>query len=918
MAPSKRNYGDTIEALKDIIKESLQNPERKQEFVDEGSVELIIGLCDKRTIPWSLGAYCAAALRVLAYGNPKVKAKIVGRGGIPPLLKLCDPELSPEDTDTTEDACWRFLAHEQAVAVLRLVTFQSKTCQTEVVSAGAIKLLVRMCDIFNPEGFHGNCCQPPYWSSSDAVQLLHDLTYRKKLVGQLKELNQDNIREKAVKLIKTGLVSGVIQVNRMYSIDLYDTTMDYQDIRITDELIKSQLMWPRMSLDETKSSKDKGKYVNAKDADGRWADIYVTQVIDACHFWAHVGGKPVIEKMEAVNRKLLAQEQIPLDAIPKPGTYVCVTEIVAGHWNSYRAQVLLADDSTDSSATVQVFAIDNGFTGTVSANCLYVLPEELLKIPPQATLCCLSGIQLPPKSAEVLEHTAGTLRNLTEDDNSNRLYIAAQEGLEYLIKLCTVPNRDVCIQAVGALLNLAINSKVQVRIGFLGGIQALLDVCQRFLQDEEILLLAVGAIQNLVRDSYVNRCRLADSDGLIVLSRIYRASESEAIKTKCLHALRNLVGRYITSLEDCDLKVTKTFRDLDPRSIVDEGKKFSLAVSDDGGSRYRRPRRRRRRLRRGEVESKPTPVALSPDNIRRSSSGESKGVSDYDISNSYEDTDGDTDGEKLVTSEQVTSSSDNTDVDKEKYYIQGYHVSFSEDDLHDIRPQTNVNNVSIKPVTRSLCAFLNSGKCGTVYLGIRKDGIVAGLKINKKQRDQLRLGVDDIMDHFHPSVKHHSYQVDFVPVVRQRGSEKLSSRVQVEDRFVVEIKIVNCPGLTYTTPNGKCFFRQKNRNEEYTTQEVRERTIKEQEDLYNSEMQSLRMELDEMKKKLSEKSGVTDDTPLNSHHQDTGLTSQHKGGTVSLNGCKRTSRIRGSVENSSDAPKESTQEELQAANCVIA
>ena len=59
-------------------------------------------------------------------------------------------------------------------------------------------------------------------------------------------------------------MSGVIQVNRMYSIDLYDTTMDYQDIRITDELIKSQLMWPRMSLDETKSSEGKGKYVNAK------------------------------------------------------------------------------------------------------------------------------------------------------------------------------------------------------------------------------------------------------------------------------------------------------------------------------------------------------------------------------------------------------------------------------------------------------------------------------------------------------------------------------------------------------------------------------------------------------------------------------------------------------------------------------
>ena len=34
---------------------------------------------------------------------------------------------------------------------------------------------------------------------------------------------------------------------------------------------------------------------------------------------------------------------------------------------------------------------------------------------------------------------------------------------------------------------------------------------------------------------------------------------------------------------------------------------------------------------------------------------------------------------------------------------------------------------------RSLCAFLNSGKCGTVYLGIQKDGVVAGLKIDRHQ-----------------------------------------------------------------------------------------------------------------------------------------------------------------------------------------
>lgn len=44
-----------------------------------------------------------------------------------------------------------------------------------------------------------------------------------------------------------------------------------------------------------------------QDRDFRWSDVYVTEVIDACHFWAHVGGKAVIEKMEVINKELLSQ-----------------------------------------------------------------------------------------------------------------------------------------------------------------------------------------------------------------------------------------------------------------------------------------------------------------------------------------------------------------------------------------------------------------------------------------------------------------------------------------------------------------------------------------------------------------------------------------------------------------------------------
>ena len=48
-------------------------------------------------------------------------------------------------------------------------------------------------------------------------------------------------------------------------------------------------------------------FLSRQDRDFRWSDVYVTEVIDACHFWAHVGGKVVIEKMEAINRELLSQ-----------------------------------------------------------------------------------------------------------------------------------------------------------------------------------------------------------------------------------------------------------------------------------------------------------------------------------------------------------------------------------------------------------------------------------------------------------------------------------------------------------------------------------------------------------------------------------------------------------------------------------
>lgn len=90
-------------------------------------------------------------------------------------------------------------------------------------------------------------------------------------------------------------------------------------------------------------------------------------------------------------------------------------------------------------------------------------------------------------------------------------------------------------------------------------------------------------------------------------------------------------------------------------------------------------------MRRGEVEPKPTPVALSADSLKRSSTGESDGYSDYENNASYEDTDGDTDGERLVTTNKPVPTSiddvcslcvnNNIEFKKQMEFLEFYIVS---------------------------------------------------------------------------------------------------------------------------------------------------------------------------------------------------------------------------------------------------
>ncbi|KAL3858995.1 hypothetical protein ACJMK2_009238 [Sinanodonta woodiana] len=118
------------------------------------------------------------------------------------------------------------------------------------------------------------------------------------------------------------------------------------------------------------------------------------------------------------------------------------------------------------------------------------------------------------------------------------------------------------------------------------------------------------------------------------------------------------------------------------------------------------------------------------------------------------------------------------------YYVWGASVPFEEDSCHEFKGHRNISVEELPPwthesktekasrraVSRTLNAFLNTGKGGTVYLGIVDSGIVHGLKLSQYQKDHIVGSLDDLFSRYKPAVKSHRYQVRFVPVVKNNST----------------------------------------------------------------------------------------------------------------------------------------------------
>ncbi|KAL5467452.1 hypothetical protein EMCRGX_G031677 [Ephydatia muelleri] len=238
------------------------------------------------------------------------------------------------------------------------------------------------------------------------------------------------------------------------------------------------------------------------------------------------------------------------------------------------------------------------------------------------------------------------------------------------------------------------------------------------------------------------------------------------------------------------------------------------------------------------------------------------------------------------------------------YYVEGLTLPFEEDETHEFKGHRNIaveelptrrggyipgtNRRSRRAVSRTLNAFLNTGRGGTVYLGVTDGGLVLGLSLTLYQKDHLSLSLDDLMSRYNPSVLKSCYKLEYVPVVPQGSdpqchiancSEKANSwtcrknllmnshllrtsapcwcdthalRSTKIPKFVVEITVfpfVQSPNNLmalhpiYEDEEERCYFRRRASVQAYSHQEVAEFTIQEVRSYFHSKIEDLRQKL---------------------------------------------------------------------------
>ncbi|XP_070570876.1 uncharacterized protein [Ptychodera flava] len=843
---------DAIQSINQYIKHSDQSC--IDMIIENGVVETCLGFLRSTRFTYYFRAHVCAVLNLLCHGNSKVKQQVCCPGNLSAMLD----DITSLCFTTKED---QIVMVEQATSLIQTLTYDHPENQNTLKKQGLVEMLVNLCDVYGVKHTPSLQCRYP----DEALDLFRQLTDNKVLIGNMRQLDDKKLSylQRNMQSVYRGLES-----EEIYEVDLYDTSTE-TDISISKELISAGYAWP--SPDQVSQPGLEENYMKESGA-GVWRDVVISEYTDIQCFCVRLveeNTSKTIHKLEDILKYKNPLQRL----LKKPciGETIIAETVFNGQHKLYRAKV----KDWITMATILVKALDYGHMEKLPWKQQYAMPEGLQSISPQAVLCTLRGIHPPPVSHVIIKNSLGILENLCQSSPSNAQLLMSNFNMDVVIKLCQSPVEDICVCVAGILLNCARNASLRAFIGQRGGVAAMLDICKRFQSNEDVLLTAIGALQNQLYECVANCLKMVDLNGVADILHITQETHNEDIKMKALCAIKNLCSSVIR-LEDvfeyplqCKMVSSKVSSNIHNDSQIDEGSVASAGevintpkLIDQAMTSTERqfglPTGRVQKAMCASVlenvisvykekvdacmaqalssSTLATNVHISDEYINEGCLGQISQTTNEDDSVSAES--------DLINATQMVLSDESL-----PFYVKEMPTNVQNDSTHDVSPFTNVMRFSDVRIAKTVCAFLNSGRGGTIYFGIQLDNQVQGIKVTRNERDQVRLSIDRIMGRMIPAVTYNKYSIVFAPVITVDSRNCNSGRQQIEDMFVIELHINPTSGIIYTTPDPscRCYFRKGIQNTEVSHQEIHEMILIEEEAQFKAEIESLGNEIMKIK-----------------------------------------------------------------------
>ncbi|OMJ90467.1 hypothetical protein SteCoe_7169 [Stentor coeruleus] len=117
------------------------------------------------------------------------------------------------------------------------------------------------------------------------------------------------------------------------------------------------------------------------------------------------------------------------------------------------------------------------------------------------------------------------------------------------------------------------------------------------------------------------------------------------------------------------------------------------------------------------------------------------------------------------------------------YYVLKEELKKYEDRKTEFKSSKNIFRIqnSADIIAPYVSAFLNT-EGGILFYGIKDNGVVEGISLSRKDRDQFTLALDNIFQKFNPQITHEDYQITFKQV-------KDKNYKDINDLYVIEFRV---------------------------------------------------------------------------------------------------------------------------------